>query len=735
MKTKSMTIQNHELAIGQYTLSSLAKVYKTPLYVYDEVQIRDKIATFQTHFKSDHFQTEIVYASKAFLAPYICHLMEELGCSMDSVSLGDLYLMKQSGFPMEKVFLHGNNKTREELLFALEHHVGTVVIDHLQELKTLEELATSLKLSQKVLIRVNPGIEAHTHEYIQTSKIDSKFGESIFDDLTMTQMIRICQDSHYLTLTGFHAHIGSNIHTETAFFMEIETLVKFIVKVKKLTGFETTSLNLGGGFGIQYLDSDPEVDLAMLLQMMVMKLNYLVTTHELALQHVMLEPGRSIVGDAGVTLYTVGGIKKIFNEKKYVFVDGGMTDNIRPALYKAKYSVDIANRPYLKQTELVDVVGKCCESGDIVATNIQMALPVCNDILVVYSTGAYGQSMASNYNGATKSEVIFVRDDEIHIAVHRESLEDLVKSYVFNNQRFFDIHSDMLYDLNQKALDNNHQHFKNFHVSQLIASNIKGSIWTMYSPDDFDLVDSCQRALQEIDMKLLPGFEVILGLEGLRNLKKASDIELLYEMGFRHAMLTWNEENQYATGAKADPTHGLHEEGRDLIRRMESLDMMIDVAHLNERSFYEVLEVSQHNIINSHGNVKALCNHVRNLTDDQMRALRQVDGLMGLTLANNFVSLNKEEQTLDRFLDHVDHAVSIMDVDHVCFGFDFMDYLSEFPNSNLGAVDNATKVYKISEGLKQRGYRAVDIDKICYLNFYSRYHQKIMLRGEVNGRN
>lgn len=728
MKTTSMTIQNNELIIGKFFLSSLAKVYKTPLYVYDENQIRDKVTTFKTHFQSNQFKTHIVYASKAFIAPYICTLMHELGCYLDSVSLGDMYLMKRAGFPMEQVVLHGNNKSRDELVFALENRVGLIVVDHVQELLLLKNLTEEMKIEQRILLRVNPGIEAHTHEYIQTSKMYSKFGESIFDDETMMKVVKICEISPYLKFEGFHAHIGSNIHTEEAFLKEIETLLEFIAHVRGLTGFHATTLNLGGGFGIQYLDSDHEIDLPSLLQAMITKLQEEVVARGLTLETVMLEPGRSIVGDAGLTLYTVGSVKKIFNGKTYVFVDGGMTDNIRPALYKAKYTVDIANRPYLDKTEIVDVVGKCCESGDIVVTNTLLGLPETNDTLVVYSTGAYGHSMASNYNGATKSEVIFVRDSTIHVAVHRESMEDLVKNYVFTNQRFFDIHSDMLYDLNQKALANNHNHFASFHVPQLVSSNVKASIWTMYSPDDFDLIEACERAMKEINLKLLPEFEVILGLEGLRNLKKVEDIDVLYKMGFRHAMLTWNEENKYATGAKANPSHGLHEEGKQLIRRMEALDMIIDLAHLNEKSFYDVLAMTQKNIINSHGNVKSLCNHVRNLTDDQMRALRRADGLMGLTLANNFVSSNKEEQDLEHFLNHVDYAVSIMDVDHVCFGFDFMDYLSEFPNSNLIDVDNTTKVYKIAEGLKQRGYTEIEIDKLCYLNFYCRFHQKITLR-------
>lgn len=728
MKTKTTTLINQELALGSYPLTSLAKVYGTPLYLYDEDQIRDKIGTFQADFRSPRFATEIIYASKAFLVPYICTLMREAGCGMDAVSLGDLHLMKKVGFPMEHVVLHGNNKSRDEHLFALKNHVGTLVVDHLDELKALDKLATEEKMTQGILLRVNPGIEAHTHEYIQTSKIDSKFGESIFDEARMTEMIHICQTSTSLHLEGFHAHIGSNIHTPEAFIHEIEILLAFVRRVRDLTGFETTVLNLGGGFGIQYIDSDPKVDLSKLLLAMIKTLEKYIKELDLKIQKIMLEPGRSIVGDAGMTLYTVGAVKTIYTGKKYVFVDGGMTDNIRPALYKAKYTVDVANRPYQTPTQVVDVVGKCCESGDIIATNIEMSEVKTGDTLVVYSTGAYGYSMASNYNGALKGEVLFVRNDKIKVASHRESLDDLLNTTPLKSQRFCDIHSDMLYDLNQKALVGNHNHFSHFHVPQLLTSNIKLGLWTMYSPDDFNLIEACKTAINEIKMSHLPGFEVIFGLEGLRNLEKVEDIDILHQMGFRHAMLTWNEENRYATGAKANPEHGLYEVGRELIQRMEAKGWLIDLAHLNEKSFYDVLTITQHNIINSHGNVKSLCPHVRNLTDDQMRALRAADGLMGLTLANNFVAPKEDDQTLDRFMDHLDYAISIMDVDHVCFGFDFMDYLSEFPNSNLAEVDNATKVYRIAQAMYKRGYTDDEVDKICYRNFYSRYHHLITLR-------
>lgn len=287
--------------------------------------------------------------------------------------------------------------------------------------------------------------------------------------------------------------------------------------------------------------------------------------------------------------------------------------------------------------------------------------------------------------------------------------------------KIFDTHSDMLFDLARRKMAGIDNRFNDYHVKQLKNSAIGGAIWTMYSPDDFDLIHDLKVALKEIDMKDLPDFKVILGLEGLRNLKKVEDIDEIYKMGFRHAMVTWNEENKYATGAKANPDRGITEEGKKLYKRMEELGMIIDLAHLNEKSFYEALEIVNKNIIYSHGCVKALCDHVRNVTDDQMRALKKVDGLLGLTLANNFVSKDEDKQDLEHFLDHVDYAKNIMGIDNLCFGFDFMDYLSEFPNCNIKDVPDAPSSYRIIEGLRKRGYTESDIKKICYDNFFKRY--------------
>lgn len=291
--------------------------------------------------------------------------------------------------------------------------------------------------------------------------------------------------------------------------------------------------------------------------------------------------------------------------------------------------------------------------------------------------------------------------------------------------KLFDVHSDMLYDLYTKHMQGKTNRFALYHAPQLRQSNIKAALWTMYSPDDFDLVASIKIALNELDMHLLPDFEVMLGLEGLRNLPKPEDIDLVYNLGIRHAMLTWNEENQYATGVAGCKDRGLMQNGKDLLKRMEQLDMIIDVAHLNEKSFYEVLDYTQKNIIFSHGNVKSICDHRRNLTLDQLKALRSVDGLFGLTLANNFVSANKDEQNIDHLLDHLEAAIAIMDVDHVMFGFDFMDYLSEFPNSNILDLPDASQTSNLITKMKERGYRNSDIEKLCFDNFYKRYQRHI----------
>lgn len=293
--------------------------------------------------------------------------------------------------------------------------------------------------------------------------------------------------------------------------------------------------------------------------------------------------------------------------------------------------------------------------------------------------------------------------------------------------KIFDVHTDVLYDLyisKKKRIENR---FSDVHVKQLKNNVIKGGLWTLYSPDKFDLIEAVKIALAEIDMSKLPGFELMLGLEGLLNLEKVEDLDTLYELGIRHALLTWNEANKYATGVAGPADRGLTLEGKKLLDKMIELDMIIDVAHLNEKSFFDVLSYTNKNIIFSHGNVKELCDHRRNLTLDQLKALKEVDGLFGLTLAKNFVSKAKDKQTLEYFLDHVDRAVEIMGIDNVMFGFDFMDYLEEgFNDANLYEVNSAFDAYKIIDGLKKRGYSDEDINKICYNNFMNRYSKHLI---------
>lgn len=727
MQTKTMHTHNDELYIGDFSINDLACLYQTPLYIYDEAHIRQKLDIFKYYFTSKHYACDIVYASKAFVAPHLVRLIHEYGFKIDSLSMSDLHLLQRTNFPHSHIVMHGNNKHDDELNYALDEGIGLVVVDNLEELTRLEAMAKTKNKTISILLRVNPGIHAHTHAYIKTSLLSSKFGESIFDNVRIEQLMHICLASAHLKLEGFHAHIGSNINQPKPFISEVKVMMEFMKMIKDTYHFQTNILDLGGGFGIKYLPTDQDINLPQILALIIDAVDKSLKKYQLSIQRLMIEPGRSIVGDAGLTVYTVGATKDTYGGKKYVFVDGGMADNIRPALYQAKYTIDHVTNPNQERLTRYDIVGKFCESGDIVANDILLGEVKRGDRLVVYATGAYGYSMSSNYNGATRPSVLFIHQDRIVEAIRRESVNNVLHTAQFKEQKVFDIHTDVLYDLYMQA--NQPHRFNQVHVQQLKQSVIKGGVWTMYSPDDFNLIDACKIAIDAIDLSQLPGFEVILGLEGLRNLTSIADIDTLYHMGFRHAMLTWNEENQYATGAKGNPNHGLHQQGRELIQRMASLDMIIDLAHLNQKSFFDVLEVTQKNIIYSHGNVKALCDHVRNVTDEQMDALKRVGGLLGLTLAGSFVSSDPSKRNIAMFVEHIRYAVDRMGVDLVCFGFDFMDYLDDFANSNLADLSSAPHTYRLINAMREAGFSEVDIEKICYKNFYRRFADKVVLKG------
>lgn len=437
MKTLRMNEKNNELYLGNIALSELVKTHPTPLYVYDEAGIVDKISQFKTHFKSSKFACETIYASKAFLAPYLCDILAKHQLGIDAVSAGDLYILKQSQFPMDKVVLHGNNKSDEELMMAIQYEVGLIVVDNINELRRLNRLANQVQKTIPTLFRVNPGISAHTHAYIETALLSSKFGESIYDFEQMEKIHQIYHDSPYVKLLGFHAHIGSQINTPSSFTKSAKTMLDFVQKFEQKFSMKVSVLNLGGGFGIKYLDSDKEIKLPDMLKKLVKTVEQGVKEKQLSITKVMIEPGRSIVGDSGFTLYQCGGTKKTLGGKNYLFIDGGMADNIRPALYQAKYTVKVANRTQQNinyETSRYDVVGKCCESGDIIAKDVPFSQVEEGDTIIVFSTGAYCYSMSMNYNGLQRGEVVFIKDDEVHVAIKKESLDHLIATCHFGGK-------------------------------------------------------------------------------------------------------------------------------------------------------------------------------------------------------------------------------------------------------------------------------------------------------------
>lgn len=421
------TIQN-EAYLHHYRLTDLAKTYQTPLYVMDEAQIRKAIQEFKIYFKSEAFDSTIVYASKAFFTKEFARLIAKEGLYMDAVSLGDLYVAQKANFPFERLVFHGNNKSDEELDFAVSNDVGWIVVDNLYELRHLSQIAIKYQKTISILIRVNPGIDAHTHEYIQTAKFTSKFGESIFDEEQIKSLIKVCQSSPWIALKGFHAHIGSQIHEPEAFVEEIKKMVAFQNKISTTYQLDLPVLNLGGGFGIQYEQKEKNVAIPEMMGILSSALETAILENHSQIKQVMVEPGRAIVGPAGITLYKASQIKSTFGQKNYLFIDGGMTDNIRPALYHAIYECDIANKMNHPKEILVDIVGKCCESGDIIRKDVMIPRIDENDIVVVYATGAYNYSMSSNYNHLLKPAVILVGED-IKILSRRETLDDLCKLF------------------------------------------------------------------------------------------------------------------------------------------------------------------------------------------------------------------------------------------------------------------------------------------------------------------
>lgn len=421
------------LEIGGADAVDLAKQFGTPLYVMDEQYIRDMCRVYRDTIDKEYGGNGLVlYASKAFscLAVYKIAAQENIG--VDVVSGGELYTAIKAGFPADKIYMHGNNKLPQELEYALDCGVGTIVVDAYAELDLLDALSEKKGIRQNILLRINPGVEAHTHRFIQTAKTDSKFGFSIADGSARNVTAYALQKKN-LCLKGFHCHIGSQIFEKQSFTLAVDKMFDFMGALRNELGYEASALNLGGGYGIWYTDEDAKIssgEYALYLEAIISELKSKANELNFPLPYLVIEPGRSIVGEAGVTLYTVGNIKEIPGIKKYVAVDGGMFDNPRYALYQAKYTAILANRADEAATDVVSVAGKCCESGDIVCANVLLPPAKSGDILAVLSTGAYNYSMASNYNRNFVPPVVLVKDGKADYIVKPQTYEDLVRNDV-----------------------------------------------------------------------------------------------------------------------------------------------------------------------------------------------------------------------------------------------------------------------------------------------------------------
>lgn len=426
------TMKNDEgiLNIGGISVKELAEKYKTPLYIMDMAHIENNIKQYKTWFKSEKFNTTVVYASKAFLSKGICQVLDKYDVHIDAVSGGELYTIVASNFPTEKIHMHGNNKSIEELEMCLELKIGSIILDNMDEVKKLVEVCKIKNKKMKVMLRINTGIDAHTHEYIKTSKHSSKFGESIFDD-SAEKVVEEVLKNEELEFLGFHCHIGSQIFDTNAFLEGIDVMVKYTKEISEKYNIYIPEINLGGGFGVYYTEEDVEIEIDKFMKTMIEYLEKSLEREKLKIENVTIEPGRSIVANAGSTLYTVGGTKVTYSGDKYVFIDGGMTDNMRPALYQAKYEAAVANKLNETNFETVTIAGKCCESGDLIIKKGEIAKAEIGDLIITPTTGAYGYSMSNNYNKLVRPAVVFVKDGRSYVSIKRENYEDLVKNDVF----------------------------------------------------------------------------------------------------------------------------------------------------------------------------------------------------------------------------------------------------------------------------------------------------------------
>lgn len=415
------------LTFAGFDTTKLSEKYGTPLYLMDENKIREKIRIYKKamaeYFKNGSFP---VYASKACSFKHIYEIMKEENMAVDLVSPGEIFTAKKAGFPMENALFHGNNKTDSDISFAMDCGVGYFVADNIDELSAINRIAKEKNITQNVILRLSPGIDPHTYEAVSTGKVDSKFGVAI-ETGQAALMVRDALSFSNIHLSGYHCHVGSQVFNEdgNVYIDAASIMFEFAFEMSKEYGYNAEIMNMGGGFGVRYTEDDPQLDIDLNIKLLAQHISSLCEKYSLKCPKILMEPGRSIVADSGMTLYSVGTVKEITGYKNYVSIDGGMTDNPRYALYGSKYTVLLANRINEEKNFVCDVVGRCCESGDIIQPCVSMPKPKRNDLIAVLTTGAYNYSMSSNYNRIARPAVVMLKDGKDSIAVKRESFEHL----------------------------------------------------------------------------------------------------------------------------------------------------------------------------------------------------------------------------------------------------------------------------------------------------------------------
>ncbi len=417
-----------ELCFAGQPLSPLAETYGTPLYLYDEARIRSRCRTYLTAVKEAFGEhARVLYASKAASFGKLYRMMKEEGMGIDVVSSGEIYTAAHAGFPLANAYFHSNNKTDADIAYAIEEGVGYFVVDNAEELYAIDLIAGEKDIRQKVLLRITPGIDPHTYAAVSTGKVDSKFGSAI-ETGQADEMTRLALSLPHVDLRGFHCHVGSQVFDADVYLRASEVMLTFVAHIAETQGYTAEELDIGGGLGVRYVEEQPTLDIAAVIRDVAAHMKATAARLGIALPAILFEPGRSIVADAGLTLYTVGTVKNIPGYKTYVSVDGGMTDNPRFALYGSPYTILPVMGDVPANSPRVSVVGRCCESGDILQENVSLPATIARgDLLACLTTGAYHYSMASNYNRIPRPPIVMIGEGgNVSLAVRRETARDLM---------------------------------------------------------------------------------------------------------------------------------------------------------------------------------------------------------------------------------------------------------------------------------------------------------------------